>query len=187
MTENEATGYEDFADAAQPGDNLLAQIAATAKDQHDAETEVERLTEKLKAAEARVSYLSEQVLPNLMQQADMAQFTTTTGLKIKVENVVRAAIPKDMRPQAAAWLERNGHGGLIKNQVIVEFDRAHAKDAPEALALVKKQFPTSLVKREGTVHPSTLSSWAREQIEGGHHIPADLFGLFQGKRTKISV
>ena len=51
------------------GDNILAQIAATARDILDAREEVARREEALKEAQARLKGLQEDILPELMAEA----------------------------------------------------------------------------------------------------------------------
>lgn len=169
------------------GDNILAVIAGVALEQKQAELEVARLEEALKAAKEALRSISEDRLPALMDDAKQTELVTTDGIKIKVKTTVRGSIPKGNSDPALKWLEDNGHANLIKRS----FDIVFGKD-DEAWA---KKFQTDLDKRkkklnykiERGVHPQTLQAFVRGQLEEGA-IDADgmqVLGVFEQRLTSL--
>lgn len=177
--------YSDFKDG--PGDNLLAQIGATAQEQKRAEAEVARLEEALTKAKENLRDIAERRLPELMDAAEAADFTTKDGLKVVIAETIRGSIPKANEARAFKWLEDHDHPHLIKRQFTIEFGKdqeAWAKKFEGDLAKRKKPLN---VKRKNSVHPATLQSFIREQLEKGVDIPLDVFGAFRQRVAKVIV
>jgi|TARA_A100000172_G_scaffold74399_1_gene56455 hypothetical protein len=137
---------------------------------------------KLKEAETT---LSEQTIPNLMQQAGVSMVKLTDGSSVEVKPFYSARIPVSKSEEAFIWLRENGHGDMIKNQVSMEFGKSQDN---EAKALVEELRSKGLaVKQKESVHPSTLRGFVREQIEDfGRSVPAELFGTYVANKTKIN-
>jgi len=170
-----------------PGDNLLAQISATAARQKDVEARIEAAEAELKAAQAELRRISEVELPELMDAADVASFTTTEGIKVEVREVIRGGIPSGTAEQAYAWLEDNGHAALIKRQFVIEFNRDEEAWAKKFAADLSKRKQKLRAKIKKTVHPQTLQAFVREQLEEGVEFPMQTFGVFRQRYTKVSV
>ena len=180
--------YSNYSDG--PGDNLLAQIAATAVDQQKAELAVEACTEALKKAKEVLCKVSETTLPDLMDKAEMSEFVTADGaLHIKLGEKIRASIPKDpsLQKEAFDWLDDNGHDGLIKRQFAIEFSRDEEKWANRFEGDLKRRKRQLMVKRKKSVHSGTLSSFVKEQLGEGVKLPMKAFGVFRQRFTKVEV
>jgi len=145
-------------------------------------TTAEEELKKLKEVETT---LSEQTIPNLMQQAGVELIKLAGGVSVEVKPFYSARIPASRSEEAFNWLRDNGHGDLIKNQVSLEFKM---KQDNEAKALVEELKQKGLaVMQKTTVHPSSLRSFVREQIEDyGKDVPAELFGTYVANKTKIT-
>lgn len=175
--------YSDFKDG--PGDNLLARLSGLALDQKEAEAEVARLEEALKAAQARLRDIAEHQLPALMDEAEMKVCQTRDGITIKIVEKIRGSIPAATAPKAFAWLEEHGHGNLIKREVKVEFGKGEEAWAKKFMAdLAKRKRPLKVDLKRG-VHPSTLASFVTEQLQEGVDIPLETFGVFRQRSAKI--
>ena len=138
--------------------------------------------EKLKEVETT---LSEQTIPNLMQQAGISMLKLADGSSVEVKPFYSARIPASKSEQAFDWLRENGHGDMIKNQVSLEFGM---RQDNEAKALVEELKQKGLaVQQKTSVHPSTLRGFVREQIQDlGKDVPAELFGTYVANKTKIT-
>ena len=79
--------------------------------------------EMLSAASARVRLVEDNLLPNSLREVDMLNFTLSDGRVVSVEPNVSASITEANWPAAEEWLIDNQCDGIIKNQVIVEFDK----------------------------------------------------------------
>jgi len=141
----------------------------------------EELT-KLKEVE---DTLSEQTIPNLMQQAGVQLLKLSDGSSVEVKPKYKARIPESRSEEAFAWLRENGHGDLIKNQVAMEFGMKQDNEAKSIVEELKnKGLP---VQQKQFVHPSSLRGFVREQIQDlGKDVPADLFGTYISNNTKIT-
>lgn len=175
--------YSDFKDG--PGDNLLARISGLALDQKQAEADVARLEEELKAAQAKLRDIAEHQLPALMDEAEMKICQTRDGITVKVVEKIRGSIPAATAPKAFAWLEEHGHGNLIKREVKVEFGRDEEAWAKKFLADLAKRKKPLKHELKRAVHPSTLASFVTEQLQEGVDIPLDTFGVYRQRSAKI--
>tara|TARA_E500000318_G_scaffold92869_1_gene91754 strand:- start:471 stop:1022 length:552 start_codon:yes stop_codon:yes gene_type:complete len=137
---------------------------------------------KLKEVETT---LSEQTIPNLMQQAGISMLKLADGSSVEVKPFYSARIPASKSDEAFDWLRDNGHGDLIKNQVSLEFGMKQDNEAKSIIEELKaKGLP---VKQKTSVHPSSLRGFVREQIQDlGKDVPAELFGTYVANKTKIT-
>ena len=137
---------------------------------------------KLKEVETT---LSEQTIPNLMQQAGISMLKLADGSSVEVKPFYSARIPASKSDEAFNWLRDNGHGDLIKNQVSLEFGMKQDNEAKSIIEELKaKGLP---VKQKTSVHPSSLRGFVREQIQDlGKDVPAELFGTYVANKTKIT-
>ena len=140
----------------------------------------EELT-KLKEVE---DTLSEQTIPNLMQQAGVQLLKLSDGSSVEVKPKYKARIPESRSEEAFSWLRENGHGDLIKNQISMEFGMKQDNEAKSIVEELKnKGLP---VQQKQFVHPSSLRGFVREQIQDhGKDVPGDLFGVYIANNTKI--
>ena len=141
--------------------------------------------EELKKLKEVETNLSEQTIPNLMQQAGVSLLKLIDGSSVEVKPFYSARIPASKTEEAFQWLRDNGHGDLIKNQVSLEFGMKQDNEAKSIIEELKaKGLP---VKQKTTVHPSSLRGFVREQIQDlGKDVPADLFGTYVANKTKIT-
>ena len=97
--------------------------------------------------------LSEQTIPNLMQQAGISMLKLADGSSVEVKPFYSARIPVSKAAEAFTWLRDNGSGDMIKNQISLEFGKSEDN---EAKALVEELKQKGLaVKQKESVHPST--------------------------------
>lgn len=177
---------DDYAAYAQPSGSKgidLAQLQDLAEQQAKAEAEVARIEADLNAARERLKDLSERRVPELMDEIGLGDFTTRTGLKITIEETIRASIPKPRSYEAFTWLINNNHAALIKRSVSVDFGKGEDEKAKELEAYLSKQGYAP--ENNANVHSQTLSAWVREKLKMGEEIPLDLFGVFRQRVSKI--
>ncbi len=162
----------------------LSQLTQLAEQQAFAQAKVADLEAQLNKAREELRDIAERQLPELMDQIGIGEFKTTTGLKIKIDETIRASIPKAKAQLALAWLKNNGHGSLIKRVVSVSFGRGEDEQAEQ---LVKKLNEELHIEAEdsASVHPSTLAAFVREKLRNGEEIPLDLFGVHRQRVSKI--
>ena len=151
----------------------------------ETQKKIEATEEELKKLKDVETTLSEQTIPNLMQQAGVELIKLEGGISVEVKPFYSARIPASKSEEAFQWLRDNGHGDLIKNQVSLEFGMKQDNEAKSIIEELKaKGLP---VKQKTTVHPSSLRGFVREQIQDlGKDVPADLFGTYVANKTKIT-
>ena len=151
----------------------------------ETQKQISTAEEQLKKLKEVESTLSEQTIPNLMQQAGVSMIKLSDGSSVEVKPFYSARIPASKSEEAFNWLRENGHGDLIKNQVSLEFGM---KQDNEAKSLVEELKQKGLaVQQKTSVHPSSLRGFVREQIQDlGKEVPAELFGTYVANKTKIT-
>lgn len=174
--------YSDYKQASSGGD--LAAVSKLAEELREAQTQVEILMEALEIAQKKVTDIAEHQLPELMDAVGLETITTQSGLVVQMKNTVRASIPAARRDEAMHWLEDHGHGAMIKREVSVSFGREQQDDAKKLVSELSGEYD---VKEDRRVEPSTLRAWVAEQLEAGHDLPQDLFGVFQQRQAKVAL
>ena len=103
----------------------------------ETQKQINTAEEKLKKLKEAETTLSEQTIPNLMQQAGIAMLKLKDGSSVEVKPFYSARIPVSRSEEAFTWLRENGHGDLIKNQVSLEFGRNQDNEAKALVAELK--------------------------------------------------
>lgn len=180
--------YDYGADAQeQTGDNAMAELRHLALQQKEAEAEVARLEEALVVAKESLRYISEVRLPELMDELGIPTFSTADGLKITIKETLRASMGRsdDEKDEALDWLEKNGHGALIKRTVEVPFPRGGDEEAIALREQLKQSGKRAVFARR--VESATLRAFLKECLEGGVDIPLDLFRVVRDRRAKVDI
>lgn len=177
----------DFEAAKQEeGKGGLGEVGLLADKAIELRNEIERIELLLSDTQAAYRQVTERELPEAMDAVGCSLFKhDKSGLKIKVDNVVRAAIPVALKEQAFDWLIQNKFEDLIKNEIKMKLDRGEYARAQEILKVINDTFGIT-AETNVSVHASTLTAWAKEQLSQGTEIPSDLFGLFQARVAKVT-
>jgi len=164
-------------------DEQLRWVSILAHSQLEWEKKIAYLTKELEAAIEALRDVQGFKLPELMKEIGLLSITLKTGEKVEIKHVIKASIKEENKPKAFAWLRRNGHGSLIKDEVITRFGMGEEKQAKSLLAeLIKRGLSTS---EKESVHVQTLSAFVHEQMENGRKIPMDLLGVFEYNEARI--
>lgn len=145
--------------------------------------QMSKCEEHLKSLQTEARLLSEQEIPNLMQQAGVSMLKLADGSSVEVKPLYTAKIPVSKQDEAYTWLRDNGYGDIIKNNVTVTFGKSE-DNAARSVFHDLKEAGHNVVQKE-KVEPMTLKAFVREQIENGHNIPMDLFGVYVANKTNI--
>ena len=159
--------------------NLLQQQLKMETEVEDAEAELQNKKEKLRK-------LSEEIIPARMTELGMSSTTMVDGSKVDVVENIYVSIPKDPDKARACynWLEDNGLGDIIKNQVGMSFGKGENEDAKKLEETIKNLGFIPEVKV--SVHPSTLKATVKQLVKDGKSVPDNFFNLFIGQKTKIT-
>jgi len=176
--------FAQFRTEESPAESDLARISELATALEAAQVKVAKVEKELKDAQEVERQISEKDLPTLMDSLKLAKFTTSGGVSIEVDTIIRASIGK-RKAEAHAWLEENGHGALIKRTIEVAFNREDGDKAKILLEELEGEGYAG-VKQELKVEPATLTAWVREQLEAGQTVPADIFGIFEQRIARVT-
>lgn len=174
--------YEQLAQAPL-GDNILAQIAATARDILDAQNAVVEAELELKTRQNLLRALQENTMPDLMAAAGQEKLTTSDGLIVEVKSNVRGQPTKENESKAFDWLRSKGQGGVIKTQLAADLGKAPEAKVQAAVDALSGQGIRPMVK-EG-VHWQTLGALVREMLARGDDVPLDLLGVHVSKLAEV--
>lgn len=165
-------------------DESLKAISDLAEEQVQLEKALEAMEAQMATISDKLRNVREELLPSAMEAIGMSSFKLTDGTSITVDPFYNAKIPDDRQPEAFTWLRDHNFDSLIKREFKLQFGKGEDKKAETLkLKLLKAGFnPTD----KTSVHPQTLKAFVREQIEDGKPLPTDLFGVYVGKRAKIS-
>lgn len=142
----------------------------------------------LKAAQEAFEKTEREDLPLLMQEIGMSSFKLEDGTSIEISQEIQCSIKEENRAQAHRWLVDHDFGGLIKTQVVTEFGRGEIEQAAQYQKLVVERFPEHVPMVKDSVHPSTLKSFVKEQVQGeGADFPKELFSVYEFNRAKITL
>ena len=163
---------------------LSKDIAESCNKLLNVQKEVNELEEKLKKKKAEETFLSEQDIPNKMQEAGISLLKLNDGSKVEIKPFYAAKIPSTRVDEAFNWLRTNGHGDMIKNNVSLTFGRSQDNEAKALVDELRQKGHN--VKQVEKVEPMTLKGFVREQIQSGTQVPTDLFGVYIANKTKIT-
>ena len=164
-------------------DNELATVSSLAQKQLNLANEVSGIEDMLKAKKEELRLCQEQELPDAMSAAGLTQITLSTGEKISINEFYAAHISKANQQQAYQWLLENGHEGIIKNEVSLNFGRGESGIVDETVLALKSRGLSPEVKQ--SIHPSTLKAFVKEQLTTGNDIPTEPFGVYIGTKAII--
>ncbi|MBB76547.1 MAG: hypothetical protein CMJ75_18740 [Planctomycetaceae bacterium] len=178
--------YDYGTDAAeQTSDVTLEDLQGLAKNFLEARALVAKKEEELKEAQAQERNLAEHQIPEAMEALGLSEFKTKTGFLFKLEEKIRASIPKKFSAQAFSWLEENGFGGLVKRKFVIAFGKDDEAWANRFAGDLKRRKRPLDAKQEKAVHPQSLAKFVREQLEEGESIPLELFGVYRQNVVKV--
>ena len=97
----------------------LESVSSLLQEQLKIETEIEIAELELQNKKEKFRKLSEEIIPSKMTELGMTSTTMLDGSKVDVVENIYVSIPKDPDKSRACynWLEDNGLGDIIKNQV----------------------------------------------------------------------
>lgn len=162
----------------------LARISKLAEEARDLEQEMERIGIELAEMQDKHNSIMRNILPDMMLELGMKDFTLTDGAKVAIKESINASITEANKPAAFAWLEEHNFDGIIKTKVMTDFGKGEIDSARKALETLEQAGFSAAMDR--SVHAMTLKSFVKEQLEEGNAIPLDLFGVFEFKEAKIT-
>jgi len=139
---------------------------------------------KLKELKSQEKYISEFVIPEIMNKQNLKTLKLKDGSELSVGKRFYASAKADKKLEAIQWLRNNGLGDIVKNEVTVNFGQDEDTKAM-AYANLARESGYEPSQKE-SVHHSQLSVVIREWKDKGNEIPADLFNVLEGNKTSMT-
>jgi len=164
----------------------LESVAELLREQLKLEELIESMEETVKINKEALRKLSGEIIPEKMAELGMTATEMYDGSKVQVVEDIYVSIPKDPEKSKACyeWLDDNGLGDIIKNQVGMSFGKGEGNKAKHLEESIKEMGLIPEVKV--SVHPSTLKATIKKWHEEGKSVPDNTFNLFIGQKTKIT-
>jgi hypothetical protein len=167
-----------------PSDGELKRLASLCQQQLALEKQVETLEEALKHTQGQLQHVQEIDIPELLTSLGISQLKLADGSKVEVKEFYNAGISAEHQEAAFTWLREQGLDSIIKREIKLNFGKG---EDSKANLLYKNLVSAGYNPADkSSVHHATLKSFVKERVEGGQPLPMDLFGVFIGKRTKIT-
>jgi len=177
--------------------SALSDMAKLLKARQD---QAKKLENELKELNSEIHRMESSDIPEMMQELGVNSFELDDGCKVTIRNIIKASLPsatsiaRERDPakralminrfrEGVAYLERNGAGAIVKNQLTADLGKDSGDIARKAQEMLRTIGIPS--RADQTVNPNSLSSWCKERIEGGNEIDHDLFGIFSGQKAHI--
>jgi hypothetical protein len=173
-------------------EDLLTKIKTQATLLRATQHTIENLEERLSAAKQERLALARDILPDLLAQAGTPSLTIEAegnqpAYKITSKPFARANIAANWDParrqEALDWLDTNGHGDLIKTEILVALNKDQRAAALDLIEKLEALGYTPDVLEN--VNHMTLSKWLRECIARGVMVPLDIIGGEVGMEATI--
>lgn len=173
--------YED-APEDKPSDNLLARLSAQGSQVEATAKEAKQCLARLAQLKQIHQHLTETVIPELMKEAGMKSFTTVSGIRIEVKEVITASFPSastasksedelKRRVRIIRWLDSRGYGHLVQRQLNVTLEKDQAELAQQISEDLRRKGVA--VEKKFAIHFATFNKFARECLEQGIELPED--------------
>ena len=161
----------------------LKTVAEIAREVNEKEKKISNLEQELKDRKKELLKLTDEELPNILNELGISSFKLEDGSTISVKQTYGASIKVENRPAAYQWLRENGYDDIIKNQVTCVFGRGEDEKANSFKETAENEgyFP----EQKTEVHPQTLRAFVKERVENGDDFPMDLLGVYIGQRAII--
>ena len=162
----------------------LQTIASRCVELESTQQQIKEAEQQLKLLKDKEFQLENESIPTLLEEVGMKSITLSSGSKVSIQEVYKAHISEENKPDAFAWLRENGFDDIIKNDIVVTFGRGEEDNATELYQRIRDEGQAP-VQKSG-VHPSTLKAFVKEQINKGANLPRDKFGVYVTNKVKIT-
>ena len=139
---------------------------------------------KLKELKEQEKYISEHVIPDIMEKQNLKTLKLKDGSELSVGKKFYASFRAEKKEEGIQWLRDNGLGDIVKNNITVTFGQGEDNKAVEYAGLAREQGfePT----QDEKVHSASLSVVMKEIKDKGQDIPSDLFSSYEKNSTSVT-
>ena len=201
MTTQEIPDYSEFVEEAAPlPEDKASRIQALVLRQLMLERKHAEAEELLKKVRQELESISDQALPDLMEDLGISELKLAGGMLIKIDTTIRASLgrAKDEEKAFAAiqWLIDHDHPHLIKHNLTIPLTAGQQElgdklleelDALNERLSEQNEAWSISVEDKTDVNPGTLSAFVRGELKEGRPVPEDLFNVHRQRKAKIKV
>lgn len=172
-----ANAEEDIVDNERLGqlNNLISRRKVLLDEKEGLDAQLKKLNEELLDIETRQ-------IPEVMDNAGVAEFTTKDGFKVGVKPFV-SAIPANYKEEAFQWFDDNGLSSIIKRTVSLKFDKKQAELATMAEDRLRDLGFEPETKLD--IAYQTFQATVKELHEKGIMPPLHEWGVYFGRRATV--
>lgn len=176
----------DYEEKATVTDDQIKTISTLARKQIELMHAYDRAEKELKAAKIALYNVQEKELPEAMLAAGMEAFTLATGEKVSVKETLYASIAQKNKNAAIAWLMDNGHGEIVKENVLLPFEKGEHEKVVELLEILEENGYLNHAV-DDVVNTATVKSLIKELLEKGEAVPLELFGAHFARKAEVKL
>lgn len=163
---------QDVAQRPAPSADKLEAITAAAGQLLELQAQQQQLEDKAALVSGEMQRLTNEVLPALMDEAQIRQLMLDDGTPLSRVDDVFASISKADANAAADWLIANGYGSIVKMAFTIAVDKGDTKLQAKVRKLLAKE--RIGFEELSSVHSGTLRSFAKESVEAGRKLPPEI-------------
>lgn len=173
-------------DARKPSpSDALARMTAMAEVLKLAQNKAAIKADELAAAQAEITQIEGEDLPQLMEELGLKNFRLEDGSGIDLIEDVKCGITEANRPAAHSWVRKGGWGAIIDVVLTQKYGKGEEEMAAGMAKRLREISDHEVDLKEG-IHYSRLKSFINERRAAGTNIPADLFGLHVFSKVKLT-
>lgn len=176
--------YSDYMDNA-PTDQGVSTLANLGQALVKAELDVLKAEAELKKAQDLRKDIEERQIPDAMREAGVEELKLAGGVVIGIEEVLGVTVRKDNKQRVLNWLEKEGHGGIIKRKLSVAFNKDQQDEASNLIKVLVEEHGMC-TKEEREYSSQTLKKIVRERREAGLPVPDDIINVYSAEKAKIT-
>jgi uncharacterized protein YggL (DUF469 family) len=201
MPETAIPDYSGFIEEAAPlPEDKMSRINVLVQRQLMLERKHAEAEELLKKVRQELESISDQALPDLMDDLGISELKMAGGGTLKIDTTIRASLGRskdeEKADQAISWLISHNHPHLIKHSLTIPLT-AGQQDLGDKLLEELEALNERLgeeneawsisVEDKTDVNPGTLSAFVRGELKEGRAVPEDLFNVHRQRKAKIKV
>ncbi len=183
---NDQTMQEMLADDTTEAPMTTAELFAALALMTEQEAALKDAEEALDHAKRTLQHTQRNVLPDMMIQTGITSLNMQDGRKVAVANKLHVSLPREAaeRQEAFDYLEAQGAGPLIKDELKVAFDKGQHNIALATKADMQAKGLNAELQK--AVHWASLNKFAKERIESGQPLDEDQLNIHTYQEVKIT-
>lgn len=201
MPETSVPDYSGFIEEAKPlPEDKASRINVLVARQLMLERKHAEAEDLLKKVKRELESISDQALPDLMDDLGISEMKLASGSVIKIDTTIRASLGRskdeEKAEQAIAWLIANDHPHIVKHNISVPLTAGQSELGARLLEELAKldeklneenEAWSLSIEDKTDVAPGTLSAFVRGELKEGRPVPEDLFNVHRQRKAKIKV